>query len=185
MRTIAEIDTEIAAVKDELSTVRGKPTEVYARIVGYYRSVRNWNRGKREEYNHRKLFVADETRVINHLPTEAVFTSNGIAACPAEEALACATDAGSPVRYELFSRKACPNCPPVKETCQNLPLSGSIIDVDSEEGRALAIERNVFSTPTVIFYDAEDAEAARAYSTREIRSLSCLAKSAEPATTLF
>lgn len=35
----------------------GKETEVYARIVGYYRVVRNWNAGKKEEYKHRKNFV--------------------------------------------------------------------------------------------------------------------------------
>ncbi|MBN2880956.1 ribonucleoside triphosphate reductase [Candidatus Woesearchaeota archaeon] len=31
-------------------------TEVYSRIVGYYRPVGNWNKGKREEYNHRVHF---------------------------------------------------------------------------------------------------------------------------------
>ena len=51
MRTVAEIDADIANAKAELQDVHGTTTEVYARIVGYYRSVRNWNRGKREEYN--------------------------------------------------------------------------------------------------------------------------------------
>ena len=31
-------------------------TEVYSRIVGYYRPVKNWNAGKKSEFNHRKLF---------------------------------------------------------------------------------------------------------------------------------
>ncbi|MHB0854142.1 MAG: ribonucleoside triphosphate reductase [Rectinema subterraneum] len=35
----------------------GAETEVYSRIVGYYRSVRNWNKGKREEYKERKMFA--------------------------------------------------------------------------------------------------------------------------------
>lgn len=34
-------------------------TEVYARIVGYYRAVRNWNNGKREEFNERKMFAVE------------------------------------------------------------------------------------------------------------------------------
>jgi glutaredoxin/ribosomal protein L32 len=34
----------------------GADAEVYSRIVGYYRSVRNWNRGKQEEFGIRKLF---------------------------------------------------------------------------------------------------------------------------------
>ena len=31
-------------------------TEVYSRIVGYYRPVQTWNPGKREEYKGRKVF---------------------------------------------------------------------------------------------------------------------------------
>jgi len=33
-----------------------KETEVYARIVGYYRPVKNWNKGKAEEFRHRREF---------------------------------------------------------------------------------------------------------------------------------
>ncbi len=31
------------------------PTEVYSRVVGYYRPVQNWNKGKVEEFEERKL----------------------------------------------------------------------------------------------------------------------------------
>jgi anaerobic ribonucleoside-triphosphate reductase len=31
-------------------------TEVYSRIVGYYRPIQNWNRGKKSEYKERKLY---------------------------------------------------------------------------------------------------------------------------------
>jgi ribonucleoside-triphosphate reductase len=34
----------------------GKETEVYSRIVGYYRPVKNWNKGKAEEFRHRREF---------------------------------------------------------------------------------------------------------------------------------
>lgn len=34
----------------------GEETEVYSRIVGYYRNIRNWNAGKKEEYTDRKEF---------------------------------------------------------------------------------------------------------------------------------
>jgi anaerobic ribonucleoside-triphosphate reductase len=33
----------------------GEETEVWSRIVGYYRPVKNWNKGKREEYNNRQV----------------------------------------------------------------------------------------------------------------------------------
>jgi ribonucleoside-triphosphate reductase len=180
MRTVAEIDADIAKVKAELQDVHGTTTEVYARIVGYYRSVRNWNRGKREEYNHRKLFVADEGRVNEHLPVSGC----GCEAAPSitvnvEAAHSVAT--GSIDRYELFVRRTCPNCPPVKECCANLPLSGEQVDVDSAEGFARASANEIFSTPTVVFFDADDREVARAYSVKEIRAIPALARVQAPA----
>ncbi|MFP4442382.1 MAG: anaerobic ribonucleoside-triphosphate reductase, partial [Spirochaetia bacterium] len=56
MRARQEIIDEIAALKGQMEQVKGTETEVYTRIVGYYRSLKNWNRGKKEEYFDRKLF---------------------------------------------------------------------------------------------------------------------------------
>lgn len=33
-----------------------KKQEVYSRITGYYRPVKNWNDGKAEEYKNRKVY---------------------------------------------------------------------------------------------------------------------------------
>lgn len=55
--SIAELNAEIAKTKAELENVHGSVCEVYARIVGYYRNVRNWNKGKREEYARRKNYA--------------------------------------------------------------------------------------------------------------------------------
>ena len=30
------------------------PTEIYSRVVGYYRPVQQWNKGKQEEFEMRK-----------------------------------------------------------------------------------------------------------------------------------
>ncbi len=38
-----------------LSKCTGK-TEVYSRIVGYFRPVQQWNKGKRQEYHKRTMF---------------------------------------------------------------------------------------------------------------------------------
>ena len=35
----------------------GHETEVYSRVVGYFRPVRNWNEGKQEEFRQRKSFT--------------------------------------------------------------------------------------------------------------------------------
>ncbi|WP_320129069.1 ribonucleoside triphosphate reductase [uncultured Sphaerochaeta sp.] len=42
-----------------------QPTEVYSRITGYYRPVKNWNDGKAEEYKERKLYDVVKTKTDN------------------------------------------------------------------------------------------------------------------------
>ncbi|HOJ92510.1 MAG TPA: ribonucleoside triphosphate reductase [Dictyoglomaceae bacterium] len=47
----------------------GKETEIYSRVVGYYRPIKSWNKGKQEEFKMRKPFVLalKETRKIENL----------------------------------------------------------------------------------------------------------------------
>ena len=47
------IDQQIQTLKDKLETVKGTPCSIFTRIVGYYRVVKNWNKGKRKEYDDR------------------------------------------------------------------------------------------------------------------------------------
>jgi len=41
----------------------GMKTEVYSRVVGYYRPVQNWHIGKQEEFRLRKPFSAPTTLI--------------------------------------------------------------------------------------------------------------------------
>jgi len=41
----------------------GKDTEIYSRITGYYRPVKNWNNGKLKEFEMRKEYVIDTTKL--------------------------------------------------------------------------------------------------------------------------
>lgn len=34
----------------------GLKTEVYSRVVGYHRPVKNWNKGKQQEFKERKPY---------------------------------------------------------------------------------------------------------------------------------
>ena len=38
----------------------GKKTEVYSRVVGYYRPVQQWNPGKLAEFHDRKTYKLDQ-----------------------------------------------------------------------------------------------------------------------------
>jgi len=61
LRTMETIDQEIKEKREELRNTKGTQTEIYTRIVGYYRSLSNWNKGKRDEYNIRRPFDAQNT----------------------------------------------------------------------------------------------------------------------------
>ena len=41
-----------------------KKTEVYSRIVGYFRPVQNWNKGKTQEFADRKAFALKSAEVV-------------------------------------------------------------------------------------------------------------------------
>jgi len=56
-------------IKPNEEAVKGKkkvmvkviPTEVYSRVVGYYRPIQNWNKGKVEEFGRRQML--DPSRI--------------------------------------------------------------------------------------------------------------------------
>ena len=52
----------------EKCTVCDHETEVYSRIVGYLRPVRQWNNGKQTEFHMRKTYIMDDREEIPCLP---------------------------------------------------------------------------------------------------------------------
>ena len=140
MRNLEDIERDLAEAREALSSVEGTPAEVYSRIVGYYRSVRNWNRGKREEYGERQLYRINESR---------------------------AAVSSRPVQTErslllLFIRASCPACPPAKAAAGKLGIPVELVNADTAEGMAEAVRRNVMSTPTAILISPGGEELARA-----------------------
>jgi ribonucleoside-triphosphate reductase len=69
----------------------GEETEVYSRIVGYYRPVQNWNLGKKSEYRDRKLFKADVQRTKGKTGKVLVAAEPSVAVAEPCEAKACTT----------------------------------------------------------------------------------------------
>ncbi len=178
------IESRIAELKDELSRVEGGPTEVYSRIVGYYRSVRNWNAGKREEYGQRLTFgfpgqgdmaahLKGEAASAPAAPTEPAAPSAPRASAPAPGARAA--EAAVPNAADIkdgvlvFTREVCPNCPPVKNFVVSSGIKAVFVDVDREEGLALARDHGVMATPTVLGLDGEGREAFRALDVKSLR----------------
>jgi ribonucleoside-triphosphate reductase len=160
MRDIASIEAEIAELKLQLQQVKGTPTEVYTRIVGYYRSVNNWNKGKREEYNQRRHFDIGELPVEETSANTPDFTFRDGPVHPA--------NGNSPASFLYFYRKNCAPCKPVGSLLESLPLEGEKVDVDTEEGLKRARDYNVMSTPTVLFFDRQRREVTRAHDTESV-----------------
>ena len=182
MRTLEEVENEIAQVQKELQDVHGSETEVYARIVGYYRAVRNWNKGKKDEFKSRKLFKVEEEGVLEERTFEesAVETQRDVRIeeikidDDKEKVLAETLSAGNEntsITYELFTRPGCPHCPPVKKYMAECALSGSEINVDTEAGLNNAAVKGVFSTPTVVLYNSDGQEIVRAHSVDELEEV--------------
>ncbi len=62
LNSISDVDKikeKIKKLEEEYANVRGTECEVYSRVVGYYRPVKNWNVGKRKEFEERKVFEVD------------------------------------------------------------------------------------------------------------------------------
>ena len=166
------IEARIAELKNELSGVEGTPTEVYSRIVGYYRSVRNWNAGKREEYRERVAFS---------MPA-------GMGQREESGSLQAAESADRPAYVDLggeaslrdnsrvqggilvFTREACPNCSPVANYVVASGMKAVFVDVDRDEGLALARDLGVMATPTVLGLDGEGRESFRAFDLPGLKS---------------
>ena len=162
-RTLAQIDAEIEATKAELNDVHGTETEVYARIVGYYRAVKHWNKGKRDEFDQRKMFTLEASKEYDITAADQPCVRKAPAKMSAAKT---STDLNS-VTYEMYTRQTCPNCPPVKAFMANLDMAGRSIDVDTDEGLAEAGNKGVFAAPTVIFYNEAGVEPARCHNVEE------------------
>lgn len=171
-RMIQNIDSEITMLKEDLKQVKGTETEVYTRIVGYFRAVDNWNRGKKEEYKDRKTFLMNPMEV----EEKSLFSSNSsnmekkITEEPAEEKTA-KTDSNKVAYYKVFTSNFCRNCPPVKKFLDKVSIKGEELDVSTDLGINATREYEILSTPTVILFDKNDNIVDRAYSVEDIEKI--------------
>jgi ribonucleoside-triphosphate reductase len=165
MRTLEVIDKELAEARDELAHVEGGPAEVYSRIVGYYRSVRNWNKGKKEEYGERKMFNA------NCVPHKV----QAPAPLKTAEVAETATQAGD--QLLLFVQDSCPSCPQAKAAAGQLGLPVEMVDAATETGLKEAQKLHVMSTPTAILFSG-GREVSRARDAAGIAAFKKLLKAA-------
>jgi ribonucleoside-triphosphate reductase len=162
MRTLEDVEKDLTEARDALANVEGNPAEVYSRIVGYYRSVRNWNKGKREEYGERKLYEVSEEQLAKKSGSADECTDQFA------EVSDFAPKAEQEPRVLLFVRPACPACPSAKDAAGKLGIPVDMVNADTEDGLEEASRRNVFSTPTAILVTKDGKEISRALDSASI-----------------
>ncbi|RGZ00937.1 ribonucleoside triphosphate reductase [Clostridium sp. AM58-1XD] len=114
--------------------VCGKEAEVYSRITGYYRPVKNWNEGKSAEYKSRKTYDIIHSSLKKEGGTEKIRE--------AVETAAAKTPAGA----YLFTTKTCPNCKIAKQFLKGVTYE----DIDAEENPELSSKFGVMQAPTLV-----------------------------------
>ncbi len=117
----------------------GEEAEVYSRITGYYRPVKNWNDGKAQEYKDRKVYdIAN-----SHLTHDV--TENEVCDCVKTETEAVVELADSTY---LFTTATCPNC---KIACSLLDKAGVAYEkLLANEYADLVNEFGVKQAPTLV-----------------------------------
>ena len=115
----------------------GEEAEVYSRITGYYRPVKNWNDGKAQEYKDRKVYdIAN-----SHLTHDV--TENEVCECVEAEQVVESADGTF-----LFTTATCPNC---KIACSLLDKAGVAYEkLLANEYADLVNEFGVKQAPTLV-----------------------------------
>ena len=116
----------------------GADTEVYSRITGYYRPVKNWNAGKTQEFKDRKTYSIEEMK-------SPVSTVKEIK--KEEKAPVVKTDS----KVLLFTTKTCPNCSMIKKVLSDRQIDYEVID--AEENVELSKKYNIVAVPTLVTQD--------------------------------
>ena len=122
----------------------GKEAEVYSRITGYYRPVKNWNDGKTQEFKDRKVYDINHShlRKAGRAGSQVTVDSTPAQKADSDELL-------------LFTTRTCPNC---RQAISLLDKAGiSYRKVVAEESPDLTTRHGVRQAPTLVYEDQGQA----------------------------
>ena len=122
----------------------GETTEVYSRITGYYRPVKNWNDGKAQEYRDRRVYNAAAS-MVRHAGDAP---KNAAASCCCGSGDAEPENVGGSDNLILFATTTCPNCKMAKKFLDEAGLAYEVILADKDP--AAAKRYGVEAAPTLI-----------------------------------
>lgn len=122
----------------------GKEAEVYSRITGYYRPVKNWNDGKTQEFKDRKVYDINHShlRRAGRAGSQVTVDSTPAQKADSDELL-------------LFTTRTCPNC---RQAISLLDKAGiPYRKVVAEESPDLTTRYGVRQAPTLVYEDQGQA----------------------------
>ena len=143
----------------------GRDAEVYSRITGYYRPVRNWNDGKVSEFKNRRTYAEKKmSKPVRGISSKGTVAGNAwqtqqsqmaqAAAAgmnPAQTAAAPATKKVTAERQAiLVATKTCPNCGAAKKMLEKAHIPYQVIYADNPEGMSFAEANNIIQAPTLL-----------------------------------
>ncbi len=166
-----ELERQIEDLKSQLEHVKGQEAEVYARIVGYYRPVNNWNKGKKEEFSQRLHFVCNDDNTAAKKETSVVLESANMVSNKKETLEIIVNEKGKIKQYKMFYSEHCPGCKPVKNILSQSTMKGTDVNASTREGLEEAIRNNITGTPTVIFYDEQGNVVQKAHTSAQVEQL--------------
>lgn len=135
----------------------GRETEIYSRITGYYRPVKNWNEGKLQEFKNRKEYIP--VTAWNHSSYLKKETEQ-----QKEPIRTIHLDLGEEDGIYLFTTKTCPNCRLVKQYLSG--FSYSVIDAEEQTEQAMAY--GIMQAPTLVV--KQNGEVLKYANVSDIRS---------------
>ncbi len=120
----------------------GREAEVYSRITGYYRPVKNWNDGKTQEFKDRKVYDIGHSRLrrAGMAGSQVTVESRGEQPAGGGEML-------------LFTTRTCPNCAQAEEQLKKAGIGYR--KVLAEENPELAARYRVRQAPTLVTGDGD------------------------------
>ena len=139
----------------------GKATEVYSRITGYYRPVRNWNDGKSSEFENRKTYEPEELFSVNRNLLEEAGVEMprvGTQTLGRANRVAASTSNSDAEKLILVTTKTCPNCQAAKNYLNQAGIEYDVILADEADGAEIAVQYSISSAPTLIVKSGEEAE---------------------------
>jgi len=120
----------------------GKEAEVYSRITGYYRPVKNWNAGKTQEFKERREYEPNYDSI-----------NSQRAQCLCDHGTKVAEDTKKIQNLMLFTSPTCPNCKAAKSFLDKAGITYE--NIDAATNKELTMQFKIAKAPTLLVPDGD------------------------------